>query len=147
MSGFFNFPPCVVCIASFHCHEALHNTREAPFLKVEKNGDVLIDVHVVPNAARTQAVGLYGEDGHQTLRLRLHAPPVDGKANQALLKWLAGCLGVSSSALSLARGETSRRKQIRLNTSAASGVNWDRLMAAALPPKNRRYNFSSNEKP
>jgi uncharacterized protein (TIGR00251 family) len=108
---------------------------EAPFLRVEKNGDVLIDVHVVPNAAKTQAVGLHGEDGHQALRLRLHAPPVDGKANQALLKWLAGCLGVPPSALALVRGESSRRKQLRLNASAASGVSWDKLMAAALPPE------------
>ena len=108
---------------------------EAPFLRAEKNGDVLIDVHVVPNAAKTQAAGLYGEEGHQALRLRLHAPPVDGKANQALLKWLAACLGVPPSALALVRGESSRRKQLRLNAGAAGAVSWDKLMAAALHPE------------
>ena len=64
----------------------------AAFLRVEKNGDVLVDVHVVPNASRTQPAGLYGEEGRPALRLRLHAPAVDGKANQALVRWLADCL-------------------------------------------------------
>src|SRR3989442_3349258 len=80
-------------------------TPAAPFLRVEKNGDVLVDVHVVPNAAKTQPVGLHGEPGALALRLRLHAPPVDGKANQALIKWLAACLEVPQSSIALLRGE------------------------------------------
>ncbi len=107
----------------------------APFLRVEKNGDVLVDVHVVPNAAKTQPVGLHGEEGHLALRLRLHAPPVDGKANQALVKWLAACLGVPQSAIALVRGETSRRKQLRLSAQAASQASWDALITAARPPE------------
>jgi|GEM_PF-108646 len=103
---------------------------ELAFLRVEKNGDILIDVHVVPNAARTQVVGLHGEAGQQALRLRLQAPPVDGKANQALVKWLAACLGVPQQAVTLARGETSRRKQLRVSASAAGRATWDALMKA-----------------
>lgn len=106
----------------------------APFLRVEKNGDVLVDIHVVPNAAKTQPAGLYGEEGQQALRLRLHAPPVDGKANQALIKWLADCLDVAQNAITLARGETSRRKQLRLSAKAAAQAHWDALIAAALEP-------------
>ena len=98
---------------------------------MEKNGDVLIDVHVVPNAAKTQAVGLHGEAGQQALRLRLRAPPVDGKANQALVKWLAGCLGVPQQAVTLARGETSRRKQLRVSAAASGQAAWDELAKAA----------------
>ena len=98
---------------------------ELPFLRREKNGDVLIDIHVVPNAANTEMVGLHGESGQQALRLRLQAPPIDGKANQALMKWLARCLGVPMQAVTLARGETSRRKQLRLSAAAASQVAWD----------------------
>ena len=101
------------------------------FLRPEKNGDVLVDVHVVPNAARTQAVGLHGEAGQQALRLRLQAPPVDGKANQALMKWLAGCLGSPQQAVTLARGETSRRKQLRVSAAAAGRAAWDELVKAA----------------
>ena len=108
---------------------------DAPFLRVEKNGDVLIDVHVVPNAAKTQPAGLYGEEGRLALRLRLHAPPVDGKANQALIKWLADCLGVAQNTVALARGETSKRKQLRLSARAASQANWDQLIACALQPE------------
>jgi uncharacterized protein (TIGR00251 family) len=104
---------------------------DLPFLRTEKNGDVLVDVHVVPNAAQTQAVGLHGEAGQQALRLRLQAPPVDGKANQALVKWLAGCLGVPPRAVTLARGETSRRKQLRVSAAAASQAAWDELSKVA----------------
>lgn len=101
------------------------------FLRMEKNGDVLVDVHVVPNAARTQAVGLHGAAGQQALRLRLQAPPVDGKANQALVKWLAGSLGIPQQAVTLARGETSRRKQLRVSAAAAGRAAWDVLAKAA----------------
>lgn len=104
---------------------------ELAFLRTEKNGDVLVDVHVVPNAAKTQAAGLHGEAGRQALRLRLQAPPVDGKANQALVKWLAGCLGVSQQAVTLARGETSRRKQLRVSAAAAGRAAWDELAKVA----------------
>lgn len=86
---------------------------------------MLIDIHVVPNATKTEMVGLHGESGQQVLRLRLHALPIDGKANQALVKWLAGCLGVPQQAVTLNRGETSRRKQLRLSAAAASQAAWD----------------------
>ena len=107
---------------------------DLPFMRVEKNSDVLLDVHVVPNAAKTQAVGLYGEAGQMALRLRLQAPPVDGKANQALMKWLAVCLGIPQQAVTLARGETSRRKQLRVQASAASQATWDELLEVAGGP-------------
>jgi uncharacterized protein len=101
------------------------------FLRLEKNGDVLVDLHVVPNAARTQAVGLHGEAGQQALRLRLQAPPVDGKANQAVLRWLASCLEIPQHAVTLARGETARRKQLRVSASAAGRAAWNELVKAA----------------
>ncbi len=41
------------------------------WLRAEKSGDVIVDIHVIPNAARTQAEGVH--DG--ALRVRLHAPP------------------------------------------------------------------------
>lgn len=104
---------------------------DLPFLRTEKNGDVLVDLHVVPNAAQTQAVGLHGEAGRQALRLRLNAPPVDGKANQALVKWLAGSLGVPQQAVTLVRGETARRKQLRVSAAAAGRASWDELVKAA----------------
>jgi uncharacterized protein len=75
-----------------------------------REGLVVLDVVVSPNARRTRADGLH--DG--ALRVRLVAPPVDGKANALLLAWLAAELGLSQRALSIVRGATSRRKAIAL---------------------------------
>lgn len=94
-----------------------------PFLHRQKDGAVLVDVHVMPNAARTQIQGLH--DG--ALRVRLHAPPVDGKANLALQAWLAETLGVPKSAVELLRGATARRKQLRVAASHVAQAAWQRL--------------------
>jgi len=63
----------------------------------------------------------------RALRVRLHAPPVDGKANQALVAWLADTLGIAKSQLELVRGQTSKRKQIKVRAMAASNAHWDAL--------------------
>ena len=99
---------------------------EQTFLHVQKDGAVIVDVHVMPNAARTQIQGLH--DG--ALRVRLHAPPVDGKANLALQAWLAEVLGVPKSAVELVRGATARRKQLRVATAYAGQAHWQGLMPA-----------------
>jgi uncharacterized protein (TIGR00251 family) len=70
-------------------------------------------LHVVPNARQTFIDGLHGEPTKQALKIRLQAPPVDGKANEALLKWLAQLLGVNQSELHIERGHNSRLKQLR----------------------------------
>jgi uncharacterized protein (TIGR00251 family) len=75
------------------------------------HGDaVWLAVSVQPNAKRTASDGLH--DG--TLRVRLGAPPVDGKANQLLVEWLAGELGLPKRAVQLVRGDTSRRKWLAI---------------------------------
>jgi uncharacterized protein (TIGR00251 family) len=66
----------------------------------------LIAVHAQPGAKRTEVAGLHGE----SLKIRLAAPPVEGKANEALLRFIAGELGLRRSEVTLARGETSREK-------------------------------------
>ena len=95
-----------------------------PFLHLQKDGAVLVDVHVMPNATKTQTQGLH--DG--ALRVRLHAPPVDGKANLALQAWLAETLDLPKSAVELLRGSTSRRKQLRVAASHATQAAWHRLV-------------------
>lgn len=95
-----------------------------PFLQQQKDGTVRVDVHVMPNAAKTQAQGLH--DG--ALRVRLHATPVDGQANQALQAWLAETLGVPKSAVELLRGATARRKQLRVAAAYAGQAHWQALM-------------------
>lgn len=94
-----------------------------PFLHTQNDGGVLIDVHVMPNAAKTQAHGLH--DG--ALRLRLHAPPVDGKANLALQAWLAKTLGIPKSAVELVRGASARRKQLCVGAAYVGQARWQGL--------------------
>ncbi len=100
---------------------------DLPFLQLQKDGGVLIEVHVMPNAARTQIQGLH--DG--ALRVRLHAPPVDGKANLALQAWLAETLGIPKSSVELVRGTTARRKQLRVDARHVAQAAWPRLQPAA----------------
>ena len=94
------------------------------FLQRQKDGAVLINVHVMPNAALTQVQGLH--DG--ALRVRLHAPPVDGKANLALQAWLAQTLGIPKSAVELLRGASARHKQLRVAAAYAGQAHWQTLM-------------------
>jgi len=79
-----------------------------------------LDVLVAPNAKRTACMGLH--DG--ALRIRLAAPPVDGAANEALLRWVADQLGLARNAVVLARGEASKRKQLIIRTALDRADAW-----------------------
>jgi len=81
---------------------------------------VVIDLSVVPGAKKTEVVGLH--DG--ALRVRLAAPPVDGKANDELLRWLAAELRQPRRAVELLRGASSRRKQVRVTIALADLLAW-----------------------
>lgn len=94
-----------------------------PFLRIDKNGSVIVDVHVMPNAAQTRIQGLH--DG--ALHLRLKAPPVDGKANLALQAWLAQVLRIPRSAIVLLRGEAGRRKQLCVASRFIETAAWEHL--------------------
>jgi len=66
----------------------------------------LLSVRVQPGASRTEVVGEYGEQ----LRIRLQAPPVDGKANVALERYVADELGLPRARVRVLRGQSSRSK-------------------------------------
>jgi hypothetical protein len=100
-----------------------------PCLRAEADG-VRLQIAAVPGARRTGADGLH--DG--ALRVRLQAPPVDGKANEALLAWLARELGLPRRALQLQRGAASRRKEVLVAASAAQVEAW---LARAVPDAGR----------
>lgn len=70
----------------------------------------LLRVRVQPRAGSDEVVGWYGA----TLRVRVHAAPVDGEANQALLALLARAFRVPRSAVTLVRGSHARDKLIRV---------------------------------
>lgn len=69
-------------------------------------------IYLQPKASRDQFLGLHGE----ALKIAITAPPVDGKANAHLLKWLAKQCKVSQSQVQLLSGETSRHKRIALQS-------------------------------
>jgi uncharacterized protein (TIGR00251 family) len=70
----------------------------------------LISVRVTPRSARDEVLGWQDD----ALRVRLRAPPVDGKANDSLRRLLAGRLGVALSAVKIVSGETSRVKRVQV---------------------------------
>lgn len=67
---------------------------------------------VVPNASKSEISHFEWEDGRLTMRLRLQAPPVDGKANKLLIKFLSSVLGVRKNQITLVAGEKSRDKRL-----------------------------------
>ena len=91
----------------------------------------LLRVLVTPGAPRTRADGLH--DG--CLRVRLAAPPVDGKANDALLAWLAAELKLPRRQVQLQRGQRARRKLIVLEATPAQIEPWlARTLACVVAP-------------
>jgi len=79
-------------------------------LRIRKDGTVVLRLHVQPRASRNELAGFHGG----ALKLRLNSPPVDGKANRAVLAFLAKLLGLPNSSLSLVSGQKSRAKQVAI---------------------------------
>ncbi|RME35124.1 MAG: YggU family protein [Gammaproteobacteria bacterium] len=73
--------------------------------------DLVLLLSIQPRARRDEVTGLH--DGR--LRLRITAPPVEGKANRHLLGWLADAFGVPRSRVELESGESGRRKRARIH--------------------------------
>jgi len=86
---------------------------DAPWRREEGAGAaqaLVLTLHVQPGARRTEVAGAHGG----ALRIRLAAPPVEGRANAALRRYLADAFGVPQRAVTLLRGETSRQKTVRI---------------------------------
>lgn len=71
-------------------------------------GGVQLRLQVQPGASRTGIAGLHGD----ALKIRVAAPPADGRANRELLHYLAECLGVAQARIALVKGESARRKTV-----------------------------------
>ncbi len=87
----------------------------------DEAGGAVLEVLVQPRASRTRVVGEH--DGR--LKVQLAAPPVEGEANQALVELLADALGVRKADVVIQRGDTGRRKTVRV-----AGVTAARVRAA-----------------
>ena len=84
--------------------------RSALVLDIDRDGNVLVTVHVQPGAKRSEVVGRHGD----ALKVRVAAPPVDGKANQAVVALMAKVLGVRTGDVELVAGASQRRKRLRI---------------------------------
>ncbi len=81
----------------------------------EKENAVILRIRVAPRASRTEVAGTHGD----ALKIRLQAPPVDGAANEALIKFLSDELDLPRSAIRIERGHTGRNKDISIQGSVA----------------------------
>jgi uncharacterized protein (TIGR00251 family) len=78
---------------------------------VTQTGDgIRLNVRIQPGAARTEIVGEHGG----ALKIRVAAPPVDGAANEALVRFLAEQLGVRRAAITISSGASGRAKVLRV---------------------------------
>jgi len=79
-----------------------------------RNGEVItLTLHVQPGAKRTDVAGLHGE----ALKIRLAAPPFEGRANEALLRFIAESFGVTLRQVELKQGGQSRHKVVAITGS------------------------------
>jgi len=84
----------------------------------EASGKVTFSVRVQPRASRNEILG----EWQGALRVRLAAPPVDDRANEALCRLLAERLKLPLTAVTLLRGARSRTKQVEVRGATASQV-------------------------
>lgn len=81
-----------------------------------KGDTLLLSCHVQPGAKRSEVAGLHGG----RLKIRLVAPPMDGKANAALIDMVAVAFGVAKTAVSIQRGHGSRQKTLSITRPTLS---------------------------
>jgi uncharacterized protein (TIGR00251 family) len=106
-------------------------TADLPVWARWQSAALLLQLHVQPGARHTAVVGVHG----QRLKIALHAPPVDGKANAELLRFLATLLSVRRAAVRLAAGTASREKSVAIDCAGADAQRLAGLLAGAAPPE------------
>lgn len=74
--------------------------------------DLVLKLYIQPKASRDKIVGLHGEE----LKIAITAPPVDGKANAHLTKFLSKQFKIAKGDIKIEKGELSRHKQIRVKS-------------------------------
>lgn len=85
-----------------------------------KESGVELFLHCQPGAKKTEVKGVHGD----RLKIRLAAPPVEGRANEVLIAWLSKALGVPSARIELMSGDTGRQKRVRI-----SGIQIEQVLA------------------
>jgi uncharacterized protein (TIGR00251 family) len=81
---------------------------------------VTLAVRAQPGAKKTAITGVYGEDAAAQLKIAVHAPPIEGRANQVLIAFLAEVFSIPKSQVELTTGELSRSKVFLLRGVAVA---------------------------
>lgn len=89
---------------------------------------VRLAVQITPNAKKSEVIGVLDD----ALKLRLQAQPIEGKANEALVRYLADALSVPRSAVTITHGHTSKRKLVDVQSDK---LTVDAVTNALLPPE------------
>jgi uncharacterized protein (TIGR00251 family) len=79
-------------------------------------------VRVTPRASRTAILGITGEGSSAALRIALHAPPIEGRANAALVEFLSDLLGVRRSDIAITGGQHARNKALLIRGCSARPI-------------------------
>jgi uncharacterized protein (TIGR00251 family) len=77
----------------------------------EKDGALIFAVRVIPRSSKSEIVGEYDS----ALKIKIKSPPVDGAANDELIKLLAKQFGVSLAQIEILSGQTSKSKQVKVS--------------------------------
>lgn len=78
--------------------------------KVTKDG-VILNIRLLPRSSRCEVAGIQDEN----LKIRITAPPVEGRANEECIRFLSDCLGVKRSRISIVAGHKSKNKKIAVS--------------------------------
>jgi len=88
----------------------------------ETKGGVTLAVRAQPGAKKTAILGIFGEGATAQLKIAVHAPPIEGRANEALIAFLAKTFSLPRTSVALLSGELSRSKVILLRGVTLSHV-------------------------
>lgn len=84
---------------------------------------MLISVHITTKSSKSQIIGwVEGEGGKKELKIKIAAPPEDGKANAELIRFLSKEWGVPKNALEITGGEASRHKRLKIHDSKLAEI-------------------------
>lgn len=99
----------------------------------ETEAGISFPVRVQPRASRTAIAGVLGEGEDAVLKVALAAPPVEGRANETLIRFFAEILEVPRSAVAIVSGDQSRNKVVRISGIDAATVRRQLNLTAAKP--------------
>ena len=118
-------------------------STRATWFDVKPNGNLVLNVRVIPKAKNNAVTGI--EDG--ALKIRITAPPVDGKANAFLVKFLAKRWGVPKSNISVISGESARSKRLRVLQPPTSVIDDLQSFSASLEHETSQSPSTSEQEP